>query len=259
MSLPVANVLQPLIDVADGMLRWFHYDLGIGWGWAIILLTIVVRAGLIPLTYKQLKSMQRMQTFQPEMKQIQEKYKDDSQKKNEAMMRFFKENKINPLASCLPLVLQIPFFIALFYALQDNALEASIKATGEHFLFIDSLVGKPTGVELAILVVLYVGSQLGSSLATMTPTMDPTQRKIMLALPIFFVFFIINFPAGLLVYWITTNMWTLGQSLAMRKGRMRHAEEMAVAASSNGDSGSVPKKAPPPPPRQKKKRSGRRR
>ncbi len=281
-----ANIVQPLVDIFDTALTWLHDDIGISWGMAIILLTVMVRLALVPLTYKQITSMVKMQEHQPEIKAINEKYKDDPQRKQQEMMKFFKENKINPLASCLPLVLQLPFFIAMFYALQNNDLEAQMRATGDSFLFIESLVSKATGAELVILIVLYVGTQLAASLVSMSSVTDDNQRKLMLALPLLFVPFIINFQAGLILYWITSNTWTIGQAYAARK--LRHASQRdsdaAKAAlestqdqSKNGKVADKPKngkvaekgsakalaqknqKTPPPPPRQKKKRSGRRR
>jgi YidC/Oxa1 family membrane protein insertase len=126
-------------------------------------------------------------------------------------MRLYREHQINPLASCLPLLLQIPFFIALFYLLQRNE-----DIQGEPFLFIPDLGAAATGAVLVTLIVLYVGTQLGASLVTLVSA-DKTQRRIFLALPFVFVFIIINFPAGLIVYWITTNVWTIGQQLLVRK------------------------------------------
>ena len=114
-----ANVLQPLIDVCDAVLVWFHGTLG-SWGMAIIALTVVVRLMLLPLTLKQFRSMQALQRLAPEMKALQEKYKDDRQRMNQEMMKFYQENKVNPLASCLPLVAQMPIFLALFYLLRED-------------------------------------------------------------------------------------------------------------------------------------------
>lgn len=276
----LANILQPLVNLFDEALNWLHDDLGATWGVAIILLTVIVRLALVPLTYKQITSMVKMQEHQPEIKAINEKYADDPQRKQQALMEFFKENKINPLASCLPLVLQLPFFIAMFYALQDNALEEKIRQTGESFLFIESLVEKATGAELVILLVLYVGTQLAASLVSMSSVTDKNQQRLMLAMPLLFVPFIINFQAGLILYWITSNTWTIGQAYAAKQ--LRHASakasdeakqskleaEPAEAAKKNGKVAATEdakvaaardEKAPPPPPRQKKKRSGRRR
>ena len=115
-----ANILQPLIDVANGVLKFFHDDVGVSWGMAIILLTVCTRALLIPLTYKQIKSMRALQAFQPQMKELQEKYKNDRQRLSQEMMKFYQENKINPLASCVPLLAQLPVFITLFQALRGR-------------------------------------------------------------------------------------------------------------------------------------------
>ena len=236
-----ANVLQPLIDFFEAILLFFHDKVGMGWGAAIVALTVVVRAALLPLTLKQFKSMQNMVKFQPEIKKLQEKYKGDRERLNQEMMKFYRENKVNPFASCLPLVAQLPVFLALFYLLQkDLRLDIcpAINPPGTEdpepcgpggpaeFLFIPDLTDKATGGVLITLIVLYVGSQLLSTVLMSTAT-DRTQRIIFLALPFVFVIFVINFPAGLLVYWITTNFWTIVQQTIVRKrlGPMRPPSE----------------------------------
>ncbi len=115
-----ANIFQPLIDVFETVLKFFHNTVGVPWGWSIVLLTVAVRACLIPLTVKQFGSMQRLQQLQPEMKAIQAKYKEDKQRQQQEMMKFYKENKVNPLGSCLPLAAQLPVFISLFYMLRQS-------------------------------------------------------------------------------------------------------------------------------------------
>jgi YidC/Oxa1 family membrane protein insertase len=289
MTLPVANVLQPLIDVTEEIMVFFH-DLGFSWGLSIIFLTFVIRLVILPLTFKQVRSMQALQRLQPEIKKLQERYKDDRQRMNQEMMRFYQEHKVNPLSSCLPVLLQLPFFIALFYMLrEDLRLQICEQSKvpcgnfmggghGEQFLFINDITAKETGAALVILIVLYVGSQLVSGLIT-TFTADRSQRIMMMALPFVFVVFIINFEAGLIVYWVTTNFWTIGQQLFIKKflpppeplpagSAVAAAEKRAgkgqekpargkPAASANGGDGAKP--APPPGPRKKKKRSGRRR
>src|SRR3954470_12377210 len=228
----LANVLQPLIDFFESILKFFHDSVGLSWGWSIIALTVVVRAALVPLTVKQFKSMQALATLQPEIKKLQEKYKDDKQRLNQEMMRFYQENKVNPFASCLPLVAQLPVFISLFYMLRrdlrhDICPELNPVANSAHtvpcgpsheasFLGIPDITDKATGSTLIILLVLYVSSQLLSSLL-MPATVDKTQRRIFLALPFLFVPFIQSFPAGLLVYWITTNTWTAVQQYLVRR------------------------------------------
>src|SRR3984885_12596012 len=118
--LVAANIFQPLIDVFESVLKFFNHSLGVPWGWAIVLLTICVRAVLLPLTIKQFGSMQRMQQLAPEMKAIQNKYKEDKQRQQQEMMKFYKENNVHPLGSCLPLVAQLPVFISLFYMLRSS-------------------------------------------------------------------------------------------------------------------------------------------
>jgi YidC/Oxa1 family membrane protein insertase len=293
-----ANPLQPLIDACHWVLEFWHNLIGDfdgSWGVAIILLTFTVRIVILPLTFKGVKSMQRLQTLQPEIKKLQERYKDDRQRMNQEVMAFYQREKVNPLGSCLPLLLQIPFFISLFYLLREDRFQADIEGN-EGFLAIDDLAEKVSDpVLLGVLIVLYVGTQLAASAVTAISA-DPMQRRIMFALPFVFVVFIINFEAGLIVYWITTNVWTIGQQLLVRKlypkpppiGPRDEDEEehrpargkppspkpataAAVAdgssraskpAASKGDrdgSNGGPAKAPPPSPRKKKKRSGRRR
>src|ERR671924_1536453 len=219
----IANVLQPLIDACQWILEFWHDlidpndHIDGSWGIAIILMTFTVRIAILPLTFKGVKSMQRLQLLQPEIKRIQARYKDDRQRMNQEVMAFYQREKVNPLGSCLPLLLQIPFFISLFYLLRSSSFKEDI-AANPGFYPIDNLAEKVTGdpVLLGALIVLYVGTQLAASMVTALSA-DPMQRRIMLALPFVFVVFIINFQAGLIVYWITTNVWTIGQQLLVRK------------------------------------------
>src|SRR5215208_6804390 len=218
----IANVLQPLVDACQWILEFWHDlidpsdTLTGSWGIAIIMMTFTVRLLILPLTFKGVKSMQRLQTLQPAIKQLQERYKDDKQRMNQEVMAFYQREKVNPLSSCFPLLLQIPFFIALFSLLQSDSFKADI-ADNPSFLAIDNLAENITDpFLLGVVIVLYVGTQLAASAVTAISA-DPTQRRIMFALPFVFVIFIINFPAGLIVYWITTNVWTIGQQLLVKK------------------------------------------
>jgi YidC/Oxa1 family membrane protein insertase len=245
----IANVLQPLINVANAVLQFFHDDVGLSWGGAIIALTVVTRALLIPLTYKQLKGMRAMQALQPQIKELQAKYKNDRQRMQQEMMKFYQENNVNPFASCIPLLAQLPVFITLFYTLRTE-LPADIGCKAgdcpqSAFLFIPDLTAKATGAELIVLLVLYVGTQLISGMV-MSVTADTTQKRMMMILPFVFVPFVITFPAGLVLYWITTNIWTIGQQYVIQRVvPAPTAPATAVAAVA---------KAPPPPPKKKKKR-----
>ena len=291
----VANVLQPLIDVLHPVLRFFH-DLTGSWGVAIIGLTVVVRLAILPLTFKGVKGMQELQRLQPQMKKLQERYADDRQRMQQEMMKLYQEHGVNPLSSCMPLLLQIPFFISIFYLLQGDEFQDDNRGE-EAFLFITNLDDKESGGTLAALMVIYVVTQLGASLVTAISA-DRNQRLLMLGLPFVFVAIIPTFPAGLLVYWIATNVWTVGQQLAVKKflpkpppieesktgakgsasrpeGKPARGRKAATAVSASdggsADGGSPPRagaaesgdgrrqKAPPTAPRKKKKRSGRRR
>jgi YidC/Oxa1 family membrane protein insertase len=332
-----ANIIQqafsPLISVFEEILVFIHAHLvGSSWGLAIVMLTVFIRAILVPVTYRQLKSMQEMQRLAPQMNAIKEKYKEDKQRQQQEIMKFYKEHKINPLASCLPFALQLPVFISLFYMLRtdlkfdicgpqlrqhytrelhrpitkdsqipEKAVHvmghtvAGLTETGcnvvypgsAKFLFIPDITAKATGVVLVVLIALYIASQVVSTLMA-TASADPNQRRLMLALPLVIVAFLFRYPAGLLVYWITTNLWTMGQQYFIR----RHIGPAAPVAGKEPGSGGLgallgrkpdqpligagPKGepalvgagdgangasavAPPRSPRKKKKRSGRRR
>jgi YidC/Oxa1 family membrane protein insertase len=300
----MANILQPLIDVNDAIVKFWHDTVGLGWGLSIIGLTVVVRLLILPLTFKQVRSMQGLQKVQPEMKKIQERYKEDKKRQQEEMMKLYQEHQINPLGSCLPLILQLPFFFALYQTLRKGGeISDQIKgppAADNGFLFIPDLtktVTGHTGVMIGLLS-LYLITQLASSYVSAINIQDKTQRRLLFLFPIVFSFIIIGFPAGLIVYWITTNVWTIGQQLFIKRflpppepaaagasggssarGDGKPARASAAAAvsererpkarakaaagkgsdgGSDGGSGG-PSKAPPPSPRKKKKRSGRRR
>jgi YidC/Oxa1 family membrane protein insertase len=327
--LPLANVIQsafsPLISLFESIMVFIHNDVvGGSWGLAIVGLTVLIRAILVPLTYRQLKGMQELQRLAPQMNQIKEKYKEDKQRQQQELMKFYQENKVNPLASCLPLVLQLPVFISLFYMLRTDLKKhicgnqlvqqfnlhhahhvagpnakfsaftkyiekTSCNSVAPHsakFLFLPDITNKATGVALVVLIVLYVGSQLASTFIA-TATADANQRRLMLLLPVIFVVILYRYPAGLLVYWITTNLWTIVQQFIIKrrlppvkhdatplsngkpKASLRQAladattaRAPAGAGASGGSSAGVdmgPTAAPPRPPRKKKKRSGRRR
>jgi YidC/Oxa1 family membrane protein insertase len=245
-----ANILQPLIDVVNSVLVFFHDNVGLSWGMSIIALTICTRALLIPLTYRQLKGMRALQALQPQIKEIQAKYKNDRQRMQQEMMRFYQENKVNPFASCIPLVAQLPVFITLFSVLRHD-LPSDIGCQAGHcgseaaFFFINDLTAKATGAELIVLLVLYIGTQLVSGLV-MSVTAEKSQRTMMMLLPFIFVPFILSFPAGLILYWITTNFWTIGQQYTIQ--RLIPAPVAATPAEVKAA------KPPPKPPKKKKRR-----
>src|SRR4051794_17410134 len=190
MNLPIALLppIKLIVETLKPILVFIHDSIGVSWGFSIVLMTMMVRGAMAPLTVKQFKSMQAMVRVAPELKALQAKHKDDKQRQQQEVMKFYADNKINPFASCLPLVAQMPFFIGLFYLLQsDLRREICGKAEGaahlvagklppcgtlkgangsESFLFIPDLTDKATGWVLGVLIVLYVGSQLLSSILT---------------------------------------------------------------------------------------------
>jgi len=211
----VASILTPLEDLLRHILNALH-SVGLPWAWSIVGLTIIVRILLVPLTVKQIHSMQNMQAHAPQMKEIQRKYKGDRQRLNEELMKFYKENNINPAASCLPLVAQLPIFIGLFYTLRAFAKHPP--AGDLSWLHFVPNIAKHANSHWSgyVLLAIYVLSQVASTYF-MSGTMQKSQRYLMMVLPIIFIPFIVRFPTGLVLYWMTTNLWTVGQGLITRR------------------------------------------
>jgi YidC/Oxa1 family membrane protein insertase len=233
-----ATILQPLIDINEAVLRFWHNDIGLSWGASIIGLTVVIRILILPLTFKQVRSMQALQRLQPQMKEIQQRFKEDKQRQQQAMMEFYREHQVNPLGSCLPLILQIPFFIGLYQTLRSTHFQDEVRPNGEFFFIPD--VTKPLSghtTELVVMIVLYVSTQLVSSYVSSFNVQDKNQKRLLFLFPFLFVPVVINFEAGLLVYWITTNVWTIGQQLFIR--RFLPPPEPVAAGSGGGKGGSA--------------------
>lgn len=214
------NPLDLLEAPMRAILEFFH-GLGFTWGWAIVMLTLLVRLILLPLFVKQYKSARRMQEVAPQMKELQRKYKGNKPKLQEEMMKFYKENDVNPFGSCLPLVAQAPVFIALYYTLRNSA-QTFQDGTDLGFLHAIPNISVPldqVGWGVIPLVVIYALSQLISSELSATAAMSKNQRWLMRVLPIGIVFFVFQFPvpAGVVIYWATTNLWTCGQQLVLKR------------------------------------------
>ncbi|WP_338897199.1 membrane protein insertase YidC [Streptomyces sp. TG1A-60] len=223
----------------------FGDDTGWAWGLSIVSLVILIRICLIPLFVKQIKATRAMQTLQPEMKKIQERYKNDKQRQSEEMMKLYKETGTNPLSSCLPILAQSPFFFALYHVLNSIANNDTVGVINESLLqsaqkahifgaplaakFTDSsgdvaaLDASLTTVRVvtAVMIILMSASQFYTQRQLMTKNVDTTvktpfmqqQKMLMYIFPIMFAVFGINFPVGVLVYWLTTNVWTMGQQM----------------------------------------------
>jgi YidC/Oxa1 family membrane protein insertase len=251
---PLANVFQPLINVFEATLKVFHDDISMSWGLAIIALTVLIRFLLLPLTLRQARSMHRIAQLAPEIKKLRARHGSDPQRLQHETMAFYREHKINPLASFLPALAQLPVFLSLYYTLRTNLrhdIGPAVNPPGapnphscgetaaSHFLFIPDLTSRATGAVLVALIVLYVGSQLLSFRMSANPTTDTTQRRVLLALPFVFTPIATQLPAGLLVYWITTNIWTISQTAIVHKplvpgSRPPRAEAAGWVDSSSG-------------------------
>lgn len=270
----VGSVLQPLEDLLAWVLTNLHDTVGLSWAWSIVALVVIVRMLLVPLTVRQIHSMQNLQAHAPEMKKIQQQYKHDRQKMNAEMMAFYKENQINPAASCLPMLAQFPVFIGLFFVLRDFEKEILPKFPDADLDWLNLItITQDTKQGWGpLLIVLYAVSQLTSSYL-MSQNMQPAQRVMLLVLPIAFIPFVLNFPSGLMLYWLTTNLWTTGQGLITRKltpkrepppkksSRTPPKGEAAAAAAATVER--AEKKEAPEPPRvrkvKRKKKGGSRR
>jgi YidC/Oxa1 family membrane protein insertase len=272
----VAGVLSPIENTLAWILERLHDSVGLSWGWSIVGLTVIVRVVIVPLMVKQIHSMQRMQAHMPEMKAIQQKYKKDRQRMNEEMMKFYRENQINPAASCLPLLLQIPIFISLFFVLRDFAdhhPEATPPELG--WLIVPNITDGITSHWSGwLLVVIYVISQVAYGYFAVMPNTPKSQRYLMMFLPVVILPFILQpptgggFPVGLLMYWMTTNLWTVGQGVVTRRMTPKPAPPPKRSSRTPPKDGGVPQAAqeakaaaasqrPPAPPRRVKRKKKR--
>ncbi len=196
----VKAVAKPIFYVLRFINDYTH-----NYGVTIILLTMMLKVLFVPLQYKSYKSMKQMQVIQPKVLAVQEKFKDDRDRLNKELIKLYRDHKVNPVGGCLPMVLQMPVFVALF-----NILYMTIDLRQAPFMawLTDLSVQDPYYVLPIIMGVTMVIQQ------KITPTtMDPTQAKIMLMLPAFMTFLFINFPAGLVLYWLTNNVLTISQQL----------------------------------------------
>ena len=273
----LAGVLSPLENVLTEVLTWLHETGGLTWAWSIVALTVIVRVLLVPVAIRQIHSMQSLQLHAPEMKAIQQRYKNDRQKQSEELMKFYKENKINPYASCLPIVFQIPIFIALFFVLRDfeDEIFPKFPASSLEWLGLVDITEPTRDGWGPVLIAVYVVSQLTSTYLMSTTMQSQAQRIMIMVLPILFLPFILGFPSGLMIYWLTTNLWTTGQGIVTRrlmprpaapppKRSSRTPPKEAVAPSSNGEQAVAADEKPRsasggPPRRVKRKRGGGRR
>lgn len=249
-----------LIMDYDGFFGWFaqvllssmnaFYGMGLNYAMAIIVITIIIKLLFWPLTNASTKSMKRMAALQPQMKAIQEKYKDDPAKMNRKMMEFMKENRVSPLGGCLPMLLQIPVFFGFF-----KMIQSAIELRGAQFLWACDLSKPDTLFVIPGLnfpfnpLPLIMGATMlwQARLTPPSPGMDPMQQKIMKYMPLMFLFILYNFSAGLTLYWTVQNLLTIAQM----KVTKTKDEPPAGAPAPGAAKGPAPK-APLPPPKKRK-------
>jgi len=212
------RVSKPLQALFFWVLDFLHGNLGVSWSWAIVLLTVIIRIILIPLTWRQIKSMRAMQALQPQLKALQEKYKDNRQLLNQKVMEFYRENNVSPFGSCLPLLLQLPVFLGLFYMLRTAGRTGLDPAEWGRWasVFVDPQVGWLWISDITrfniILMFLYIASQFLASWQMARKT-GGQQKMIAYIMPVVVGVFmyIYKWPAGLMIYWFTSNLWTIAQ------------------------------------------------
>jgi len=181
----------------------YIYDVVGNWGWAIVLVTIAIKAAFYWFSASSYRSMARMRKLQPRMEQIRERHADDKQKLSQAIMELYKKEKVNPLGGCLPMLVQIPVFIALYWVL----LESVALRQAPFILWIRDLSAPDPYHVLPILMGLSMFLQQRLN----PPPPDPMQAKVMMALPIFFTFLFWQFPSGLVLYWVVNNTLSIAQ------------------------------------------------
>ncbi len=214
------NLFSPIVNVLGSVLLFFHGTLGVEWWLSIALLTVVIRTLLFPLTIRQVKSMRAMQELRPEMERIRTEYKDDPQEQQKELMKLYQESGVNPLGGCLPILIQMPIFIGVFYVIRKFGGSAGIIGGGGGaagtqpsfqeggILWFTNLSAHDPYFILPIIsaITLLLAMEISSA------SMEPQQRWIMRLLPIVVTFFTWTFPAGLFMYWITSNLVTMVQN-----------------------------------------------
>jgi YidC/Oxa1 family membrane protein insertase len=244
-----ANILQPIIDVFNDVIKWMHNAVGLSWGLGIVLITWLSRLVVLPFTLRSMHGMREMQALQPYLKEIQEKYKDDRQRMQREQMALFQEHGVNPLAACLPLVFQFPVFIALYSLLRSSTFKDEVVESGDQgWLFIKHIAEHPSGAEAVALVILAVAGTFALIFFNPSPSTGGASQRYLMAgvFSLVTVFLIPNAPAGIGIYFIASGLWQVGQQTVIHfvwpLPTPPTPEEVRAA------------KPPPPPPRKRKRR-----
>lgn len=224
----LGRAFGPLTNLISYALESFH-SLGAPWWLSIVFLTVLVRAALFPLTIRQVKNMRAVQELKPEMDSIRAKYKDDRRKQQEATMELYKKRRVNPLAGFLPVLVQVPVFVTMYQVIRNHEEAFPSFASGGLLWFTDLTRADPYFVLPVLSASILIAAGSISS-----RNVDPGQRRMMWLLPIAFTTFIAKFPAGLFVYWVTSNTVTLVQNcLIYRRGLVRSSQQSLQEGTAN--------------------------
>ena len=240
------NIFGPIVGILGAVLLYFHQNLGAAWWLSIVMLTIIVRSILFPLTVKQVKSMRAMQDLKPRMDRVRAQFKDNPQRQREEMAKLYQDQGVNPLGGCLPILVQMPVFIGMFYVIRKfggtpgrTPPEYESFTQGGILWFQDLAHADP----YYLLPIISALTMLAATEIT-SKNVDPQQRWLMRLLPIGFTAFLLNFPAGLFMYWITSNLMTLGQNYVIynygpgkKKADSDKAEEKGKGSPGKGSEG----------------------
>lgn len=254
------NLFSPLINLFGSGLEFF-YSLGAPWWLSIVMLTFIVRSLLFPLTIKQVKSMRAVQDLKPEMDKIRAKYKDNKQKQQEEIMKLYQERQVNPMGGCFPILVQMPVFITMYYVIRTFDQTHAGFSSGGMLWFKDLTIADP----YYVLPVLSAVTMLAASEIT-SKKVDPQQRWIMRIAPVGMMVVLLRFPAGLFMYWITSNLVTLVQNYLIYNHNVGRRSSVTDSRKVPVDKSPEPKPAPTsqdgaakPEPQQAKRASRRRR
>src|SRR5689334_22902007 len=244
-----ANILSPVENLFNTVITWLHDDVGLSWGLGIVIITWLSRLVVLPFTLRSMHGMREMQALQPHIKELQEKYKDDRQRMQREQMALFQEHGVNPLSACLPMLFQIPVFIALYSLLRSNTFKNEVIDSGDTgWLFVKHVAEHPTGAEAVVLIILAVAGTFALIYFTPSPQTGGAAQRYMFAgvFALFTVFLIPNSPAGIGIYFIATGLWQV-----LQQGVIHFVWPLPPVPTPEEVRASKP---PPPPPRKRKRR-----
>lgn len=242
------NLFSPVVNILGSVLLFFHQTVGAPWWLSIAMLTVVVRTLLFPLTVKQVKSMRAVQDLKPDMDRVRAQYQNNPQKQREEMTKLYQERGVNPLGGCLPILVQMPIFIGIFYVIRLFGGTPG-RTEPQYPSFVDGGILWFQDLSQAdstyLLPIISALTMLCATEITLRNA-DPQQRWLMRLLPVGFTAFLLSFPAGLFVYWITSNVVTIVQNYAIYNyGPGKRPASAAKGSGGSSSTANAPAKVSP--------------